>query len=115
MHSLRTRLTLVTICLITIVAAIVTAVSVHFIRKNETRESDQLLLLMCETGERNLDYFFDSVQKSLEKVETSGAKLLGTVLTDMKVATGNYGRYGRYGRYERRRYYQRYDYEYSSK
>ena len=70
MHSLRTRLTLVTICLITIVVAIVTAVSVHFIRKNETRESDQLLLLMCETGERNLDYYFDSVQKSLEKVET---------------------------------------------
>ena len=48
-------------------------------------------------------------------METSGAKLLGTVLTDMKVGTGNYGRYGRYGRYERRRYYQRYDYEYSSK
>ena len=49
--------------------------------------------------------------EALEKVETSGAKLLGTVLTDMKVNTGNYGRYGRYGRYERRRYYQRYDYE----
>ena len=63
---------------------------------------------------RHNQTMYEEFTEALEKVETSGAKLLGTVLTDMKVGTGNYGRYGRYGRYERRRYYQRYDYEYSS-
>lgn len=63
---------------------------------------------------RHNQTMYEEFAEALEKVETSGAKLLGTVLTDMKVGTGNYGRYGRYGRYERRRYYQRYDYEYSS-
>ena len=63
---------------------------------------------------RHNQTMYEEFGEALEKVETSGAKLLGTVLTDMKVGTGNYGRYGRYGRYERRRYYQRYDYEYSS-
>ena len=63
---------------------------------------------------RHNQTMYEEFAEALEKVETTGAKLLGTVLTDMKVGTGNYGRYGRYGRYERRRYYQRYDYEYSS-
>jgi diguanylate cyclase (GGDEF) domain len=47
---------------------VVTALSVVFIRKNERRESEQLLILLCETGERNLDYYFNSVQKSVGKV-----------------------------------------------
>ena len=68
MHSLRTRITLLTICMVAISVIIVTLVSVHFIRKNARLESDQLLLLLCETGERNLDYYFDSVQKSVERV-----------------------------------------------
>lgn len=63
---------------------------------------------------RHNQTMYEEFAEALEKVETTGAKLLGTVLTDMRVGTGNYGRYGRYGRYERRRYYQRYDYEYSS-
>ena len=64
---------------------------------------------------RHNQTMYEEFAEALEKVETTGAKLLGTVLTDMKMGTGNYGRYGRYGRYERRRYYQRYDYEYSNK
>lgn len=64
---------------------------------------------------RHNQTMYEEFSEALEKVETSNTKLLGVVLTDMKVGTGNYGRYGRYGRYERRRYYQRYDYEYSSK
>lgn len=64
---------------------------------------------------RHNQTMYEEFGEALEKVEHSGTKLLGVVLTDMKVGTGNYGRYGRYGRYERRRYYQRYDYEYSNK
>ena len=68
MHSLRTRITLLTVCVVVIALTVVTLFSVLFIRKNERLESNQLLLLLCETGERNLDYYFNSVQKSVEKV-----------------------------------------------
>lgn len=68
MRSLRTRITLLTVCVVIIVLVIVTLSSVLFIRNNEHRDSEQLLLLLCETGERNLDYYFDSVQRSVGKV-----------------------------------------------
>ena len=68
MHSLRTRITLLTVCVIAFAVIVVTLLSVLFIRNNERRESEQMLLLLCETGERNLDYYFNSVQKSVEKM-----------------------------------------------
>ncbi len=68
MHSLRTRITLLTVCVIAFALIVITLLSVLFIRNNERRESEQLLLLLCETGERNLDFYFNSVQKSVEKM-----------------------------------------------
>ncbi len=68
LHSLRTRITLLTVCVIAFAVTVVTLLSVLFIRNSERRESEQLLLLLCETGERNLDYYFNSVQRSVEKV-----------------------------------------------
>lgn len=68
MHSLRTKITLMTICMIVVAVAAVSVLSVVFIRGNEQERSNQLLLLLCETGERNLDFYFDSVQKSVQKV-----------------------------------------------
>lgn len=70
MHSLRTRITLLTVWMIIISLTVVTLVSVFFIRHNERREAQQLILLLCETGERNLDYYFNSVQKSVGKVSS---------------------------------------------
>ena len=74
MRSLRTRIMLLAVCAIVIAVAVVTALSVVFIRHNESVESDQLLLLLCETGERNLDYYFDSVQKSVARVASNVEK-----------------------------------------
>ena len=54
------------VALIAVVA--VTFSSVLFIQRTEQRKSDQLLLLLCETGERNLDYYFNSVQRSVSRV-----------------------------------------------
>ena len=59
-----------TVLVVLIALTIVTALSVYFIRSSERRESDQLLLLLCETGERNLDYYFDSVQNAVNRVST---------------------------------------------
>ena len=68
MHSLRTRITLLTVCVTVIAVTLVTFISVLFIRTSKHRESEQMLLLLCETGQRNIDYFFDSIQHSVGKV-----------------------------------------------
>ena len=67
-RSYRTRFTLLTVFVVIFAVSLVSATSVLFIRTNEHRKSDQLLLLLCETGEKNLNYYFNSVQKSVEKV-----------------------------------------------
>ena len=68
MRSLRTKITIMTVCVLVLAMVAITVLSTVFIRKNEHHKSDQLLLLLCETGERNLDYYFNSVQKSVAKV-----------------------------------------------
>ena len=68
MGSLRTKMTLLTVCIIILVVTSMALLSIIFIRSTKQQESNQLLLLLCETGERNLDFYFNSVQKSVRKV-----------------------------------------------
>ncbi len=70
MRSLRTKITLMTVCVILVALSVVSLFSMIFIQKAEHHKSGQLLLLLCETGKRNLDYYFSSVQKSVRKVAT---------------------------------------------
>lgn len=50
MRSLRTKITLMTVCVILFTLTAVMLFSVVFIRTNEHHKSEQLLLLLCETG-----------------------------------------------------------------
>lgn len=68
MHSLRTRITITMLCIILSALVIVTSLSAVFIRRTESHRSDRLLLMLCESGERSLDYYFDSVQNSVLRV-----------------------------------------------
>lgn len=68
MRSLRTRITLMTVLILIVTVVVLSALGVFFIRNNEQRKSEQILLLLCETGEQNLDYYFNSTQKSVGKV-----------------------------------------------
>ena len=61
MHSLKTRITLLTVWVTVIAVTVVSLLSVLFIRNTEKQQSDQLLYLLCETGEKNLDYYFTRV------------------------------------------------------
>ena len=70
MHSLRTKITALTIGITVVAVVVVTLLSVLFIRNAERSKSEHLLLLLCETGERNLEYYFNSVEKSVRKVST---------------------------------------------
>lgn len=74
MHSLKSRITLLTVCVTMLAVIVVTTLSVLFIIRSEEREADQILLLMCETGQRNLDYYFNSVEQSIGKVSSFANK-----------------------------------------
>ena len=70
MHSLRTKITVITMAIVMVAVIMISLVCVYFIRKTEHRRSDQIMLLLCETGERNLDYYFNSIQKSVNNLSS---------------------------------------------
>ena len=57
-----------TVCLIVAAVLTVTILCVVFIRNNEKQESDQLMLQLCEIGQRNLNYYFTETQKAVSGV-----------------------------------------------
>ena len=70
MRSIQSKTTLLTIAgiLVTIiVATIVSAISVRNIGIDSAKQSLQLL---CEAGEKSLDYYYESVEQSVETVST---------------------------------------------
>ena len=68
MNSIRTKVTLLTVCAIIIASAAATILGVAAIRNIGKNSSEQQLLLLCESGEKNLDYYFESVEQSVEMV-----------------------------------------------
>ena len=86
MHSLRTTITMLTVWVAVLAVVVVTLLSVAFIRNTEQRESDQLLMLLCETGVKNLNYYFNSVEKSVRRVSSFAERDLEG-LDDEKLAS----------------------------
>lgn len=70
MHSLRIKIGMLSVWITVVAVAVVALLSVLFVRSAEHSNSDQLLLLLSETGERNLDYYFTSVEGSVRKVSS---------------------------------------------
>lgn len=68
MTSIRTKTTLLTICEIVITITVATLLGITAIRNIGNKSSDQMLRLLCESGEKNLDYYFESVEQSVEMV-----------------------------------------------
>ena len=79
MRSLRSRITATMLCVIFAALAFATLLSAIFIRRTESRKSDQLLTMLCETGAMSLDYYFDSVQNSVLKVTSFAENDLSTI------------------------------------
>lgn len=82
MHSLRSKITLMTLCVTIVAVVIVSTLSVFFIIKNEQREAEHMLLFMCETGEQNLDYYFKGVEDSIKKVSSFAEEDIESVKKD---------------------------------
>ena len=68
MRSLRSKIVLLAAVICVIAVLVVTLLSVIFVRNAENQQSEQLMLLLCETGERNINYYFTSVEQSVRKV-----------------------------------------------
>lgn len=68
MNSIRTKTTVLTVCAIIASLTIATLLGVMAVKKVGSSSSDQILHLMCETGQKNLDAYFESVEQSLEMV-----------------------------------------------
>ena len=83
MHSIRSKITLMTVVAIIItlvVAALLASVSV---RNLGNSTSNQILLLMCETGQKNLNAYFDSISQSVKTVsDFANSNLSETDLKD---------------------------------
>ena len=67
-HSIKTKIMLATSCAILAVILAATVSGVLVIRRVGNRSAEQMLLLLCESGEKNLDHYFDSVEQSVEMV-----------------------------------------------
>ena len=70
MRSLGVKITVIMMAIVMAIVITMSLISVYFIRKTEHRRSDQIMLLLCETGERNLDYYFNGIQRSVNNLST---------------------------------------------
>lgn len=67
-ESLRTRIIILTVAAIIVTMVIATFMGVVAIRNIGYRNSEQMLYSLCESGEKNLDSYFESVEQSVEMV-----------------------------------------------
>ena len=68
MHSIRTKITLLTLGAIFVSMVISTFIGVVSIRNLGSSDAEEMLRLMCRTGEKNLDSYFESVERSVTTV-----------------------------------------------
>lgn len=68
MNSIRTKFTLLNLCTILVAISIAAAIGVISIRNLGRDDADQLLHLTAETGVKNLDAYFESVEHSVKTV-----------------------------------------------
>ena len=66
MKSIRTKITLAAVIAVTVFMIASTVMGIFAIKNIGDSDSDQMLLLLCETGEKNLDAYFQSVEQSVE-------------------------------------------------
>lgn len=68
MHSIRTKITALTVCVIVVAMGIAAFLGITAIRNVGNRDANQTLLLLCETGQKDLNHYFDGVEQSVKMV-----------------------------------------------
>ena len=70
MHSIRAKTTLLAVSFIVVAIIITAVIGAVSVKKIGDSSSEQMLLMLCKTGERNLDYYFKSVEQSVEMISS---------------------------------------------
>ena len=68
MRSIRTKITFITVFAIVIVMLVASVSGVIAIRRIAIKNANDSMLLLCESGKKNLDKYFQSVEQSVEMV-----------------------------------------------
>ncbi len=68
MHSIRTKITLLCTCMIVATMVVASVYGISAIRDMGYSSANETLRHLCETGEKNLDNYFSSVEQSVEMV-----------------------------------------------
>ena len=68
MKSIQTKFVAVALSAVTVVMILAAVLGAVMIRNVGTRSAEKILQLLCETGEKNLDFYFESVEQSVEMV-----------------------------------------------
>lgn len=70
MKSIRSKVTLLTVCIVIATVTVVTTLGAIAIKSIGEKDAEQMLLMMCQTGQKNLDHYFVSVEQSVEMVSS---------------------------------------------
>lgn len=70
MNSIRTKTTLITVIAMVVAMMITAFIGTNAIRSLGKSSSEQMLLLLCETGEKNLDHYFNGIEQSVALVSS---------------------------------------------
>ena len=68
LHSIRTKISASTIGAIIITMIIATVLGVVAIRDIGTKSSEQMLMLLCEAGQKNLDDYLEDLEQDIAAV-----------------------------------------------
>ena len=68
MHSIKTKITAMTVCAVVVTMVIATVFGFKGIRDIGNYNAEQTLLLLCETGHKDLDYYFQNVESSVKTI-----------------------------------------------
>ena len=68
MHSIRTRTTLLTVIGISVAIFVATVISAVSVANMGHKNAEQSLALLCETGKNSINYYFKSVEQSVNTV-----------------------------------------------
>ncbi len=68
MHSIRTKITALSVCALVIVMVIITTMATISIRNLGNTSANQILFFLCEDGQKNLDNYFSGIEQAVETI-----------------------------------------------
>lgn len=79
MRTIRSKITWLTVSAIVVSIAVATVFGISSIRELGNNNSEKMLTMLCETGEKNLDHYFESMEQSVVMVASFAEADLDTI------------------------------------